>query len=253
MYIGDDKYSQKIVCYKMLIYFNKIFEIEKKLQNENLDQFKVNILLDSNRALRTMAFKQNLKHLTIEILMNLSKKYPNNFNVYLCSGEPQKPYNMWSHYINNNKLLKSIGEICSVHHIKLCLFDNTVILTGANLSYDYFTNRYDRYILFQNQAQICNFLSSFVNIYIKYSQNLRLINSINQQHNFDKLSMKKELEYLLELFYYKNTLILDNFNYCEKNKSETDTLVSIYYSFPKLSMYSEKDVLKLVYLLPSIY
>jgi phosphatidylserine/phosphatidylglycerophosphate/cardiolipin synthase-like enzyme len=38
-------------------------------------------------------------------------------------------------------------ETLGVFHCKFCVFDDTVLLTGANLSVDYFTNRQDRYWL----------------------------------------------------------------------------------------------------------
>lgn len=34
-----------------------------------------------------------------------------------------------------------LKEIFGVHHMKLHVFDNNVLITGANLSQDYFTNR----------------------------------------------------------------------------------------------------------------
>ena len=40
-----------------------------------------------------------------------------------------------------------LREIFGVHHMKLNVFDNNVLITGANLSEDYFTDRQDRYIV----------------------------------------------------------------------------------------------------------
>lgn len=37
-----------------------------------------------------------------------------------------------------------IREIFGVHHIKAHIFDDNVLITGANLSEDYFTDRQDR-------------------------------------------------------------------------------------------------------------
>ncbi|KAG7879702.1 hypothetical protein KL938_003755 [Ogataea parapolymorpha] len=47
-------------------------------------------------------------------------------------------------------LPKRINEGWGLQHMKICGFDKEVILTGANLSEDYFTNRQDRYYLFKN-------------------------------------------------------------------------------------------------------
>lgn len=38
-------------------------------------------------------------------------------------------------------LLGSAWEIIGVHHMKLHVFDDNIMITGANLSDDYFTDR----------------------------------------------------------------------------------------------------------------
>ena len=39
-----------------------------------------------------------------------------------------------------------LGEVLGVHHQKIYIFDDRVVLTGANLSKNYFLNRRDRVI-----------------------------------------------------------------------------------------------------------
>ena len=46
-------------------------------------------------------------------------------------------------------------ETFSLLHVKLYRFDDTVILTGANLASDYFTSRQDRYIVVKDNAFAC--------------------------------------------------------------------------------------------------
>jgi CDP-diacylglycerol--glycerol-3-phosphate 3-phosphatidyltransferase len=43
------------------------------------------------------------------------------------------------------------GEILGVHHQKIYIFDDRVILGGANLSKNYFLNRRDRYLSIHSQ------------------------------------------------------------------------------------------------------
>lgn len=51
----------------------------------------------------------------------------------------------------HRKLLENVlAEVKGVHHVKLYLFDDDVIVTGANLSHSYFTYRQDRYMLIRN-------------------------------------------------------------------------------------------------------
>lgn len=53
------------------------------------------------------------------------------------------------------------NELLGLQHMKLYLFDNTVIMSGANLSNDYFSNRQDRYVMIEDQ-KLANFFSDFV-------------------------------------------------------------------------------------------
>lgn len=43
------------------------------------------------------------------------------------------------------------NELIGLQHMKLYVFDDTVIVSGANLSRDYFTNRQDRYIVIEDR------------------------------------------------------------------------------------------------------
>lgn len=53
------------------------------------------------------------------------------------------------------------NELIGLQHMKLYLFDETVIISGANLSNDYFTNRQDRYIMIEDK-KLADFYSNFV-------------------------------------------------------------------------------------------
>ncbi|KAK7571209.1 hypothetical protein V9T40_014813 [Parthenolecanium corni] len=47
-------------------------------------------------------------------------------------------------------LSTSYNELIGLQHIKLFIIDDNVIMSGANLSHDYFTNRQDRYVIVKN-------------------------------------------------------------------------------------------------------
>lgn len=49
-----------------------------------------------------------------------------------------------------------------LQHCKIYIFDDSVIISGANLSNDYFTNRQDRYILVENCEELADFYDKFV-------------------------------------------------------------------------------------------
>ena len=56
--------------------------------------------------------------------------------------------------------------------MKVNVFDNNVIITGANLSDDYFTDRQDRYYLFRNCAPLANYFSNLISTLTDLSYNI---------------------------------------------------------------------------------
>ncbi|XP_040922811.1 CDP-diacylglycerol--glycerol-3-phosphate 3-phosphatidyltransferase, mitochondrial [Toxotes jaculatrix] len=54
------------------------------------------------------------------------------------------------------------NETIGVQHIKVYLFDDSIIISGANLSDSYFTNRQDRYVLLENCREVADFFSELV-------------------------------------------------------------------------------------------
>lgn len=111
-------------------------ELEKTLVSrieENLNtnaSLKVKFLLDYSRGLRGTSQANSSKTL----LQPLVNKYFSQFSLHLY------------HTPNLRGVLKSIlpertNETIGVLHMKIYLFDNDLIISGANLSNDYFTNR----------------------------------------------------------------------------------------------------------------
>ena len=61
-----------------------------------------------------------------------------------------------------NLVPQRYNEIFSVHHMKIYVFDSNVLLSGANLSDTYFTNRQDRYVFFKDCPELADFCSNLV-------------------------------------------------------------------------------------------
>ena len=55
-----------------------------------------------------------------------------------------------------------LSEACGVQHVKAALFDDTLILTGANLSAEYLTSRQDRYFVITGTPRLNAFVSDFL-------------------------------------------------------------------------------------------
>lgn len=59
-----------------------------------------------------------------------------------------------------------------MHHIKAHVFDSNVLITGANLSEDYFTDRQDRCFVIQNCEPLANYFEDLISILTDVSYNL---------------------------------------------------------------------------------
>ncbi|XP_032236987.1 CDP-diacylglycerol--glycerol-3-phosphate 3-phosphatidyltransferase, mitochondrial isoform X2 [Nematostella vectensis] len=59
-------------------------------------------------------------------------------------------------------LPERFNETVALTHLKVYLTDDTVIMSGANLSNDYFTNRQDRYIEIKNSPEVADFFHELV-------------------------------------------------------------------------------------------
>eukprot|EP00094_Tigriopus_californicus_P004608 TCALIF_04438-PA protein Name:"Similar to TBCE Tubulin-specific chaperone E (Pongo abelii)" AED:0.07 eAED:0.07 QI:119/0.4/0.16/1/0.6/0.66/6/0/917 len=54
------------------------------------------------------------------------------------------------------------NEMYGLQHTKVYIFDDSVIISGANLSQDYFTNRQDRYVLIKDCPELADYLDEVV-------------------------------------------------------------------------------------------
>ncbi|PVV04654.1 hypothetical protein BB560_000839 [Smittium megazygosporum] len=62
-----------------------------------------------------------------------------------------------------------LNETVGVMHIKAYVTDDSVIISGANLSRDYFTNRQDRYFSFSRASGLADYLSHLVSSISRFS------------------------------------------------------------------------------------
>jgi phosphatidylserine/phosphatidylglycerophosphate/cardiolipin synthase-like enzyme len=78
-----------------------------------------------------------------------------SFHIWFCPTEI-----LWN--------LTNAREAVGVWHMKFYIFDDTIIISGANLSDTYFTNRQDRYVKFRSKA-LCDFYTNFLDALISAS------------------------------------------------------------------------------------
>uniref|UniRef100_A0A914L8T9 CDP-diacylglycerol--glycerol-3-phosphate 3-phosphatidyltransferase n=1 Tax=Meloidogyne incognita TaxID=6306 RepID=A0A914L8T9_MELIC len=72
-----------------------------------------------------------------------------------------------------------LNEIIGVQHMKFFIFDDSIIISGANLSDQYFDNRQDRYLVVENCPRLADFFHSIYTIMAKHSMQLDKFGKLN--------------------------------------------------------------------------
>jgi len=202
--------------------------------NNNLN--KVKILLDANRALRKVSVtnkntqshgssSDSSKHTQ---LTNSARAIHSRIDTYVNKSNPlqQKNHNMngiFLFHVNDKRLCtilpSPLDEIAGVFHIKCYIVDDELILSGANLSEQYFNDRLDRYMLFTNgggglvdwYADLIDVLSEYAIRYDGHS-NERTSQLSSLLSIKDEMKRKQKLEHsLINLFDGSNyNMLKDN-------------------------------------------
>ena len=118
----------------------KVSQLESSIKKNNT---KVRILLDYFRATRSSP--KDSCHLFLPIV----KQHSDAFRLSLFHNpKPSRIPQFLPH---------KFREILGVMHLKAYVFDDNVLLSGANLNHDYFVNRQDRYYFIQNNRIVADY------------------------------------------------------------------------------------------------
>ncbi|KAM9981789.1 hypothetical protein ACTFIY_004096 [Dictyostelium cf. discoideum] len=210
---------------------------EMKLAMERNKELKIHILLDGLRGTRIGLDKES----SATILGELLKLYPDRVTLSMY------------HTPDLNGILKKvlpprINETIGVQHIKTYIFDDDLLLSGANLSKDYFTNRQDRYVLIRSTNTVSNYFNEIVEIIgslslhvdrdnmskLILSSSPGSIDPVTQSNEFKNLAYKKLSTLLKSHSYYpsnSNSSVVDSPFDCNNiNNGETTWI------FPTIQM-----------------
>lgn len=109
-------------------------------------ELQVRIIMDGARSRRW-----ERGHSSLTVLQPLVDDFPERVRVSTWDDLPRRP--SWVmrlvKALSTSATFKWFGvaaEIAAVYHIKIFAIDSLVVLSGANLSSSYFTNRVDRYV-----------------------------------------------------------------------------------------------------------
>jgi CDP-diacylglycerol---glycerol-3-phosphate 3-phosphatidyltransferase len=101
---------------------------------------------------------------------------------------------------SSSRAPNEVQEVSAVSHLKFFAFDDDVVLSGANLSSEYFTTRQDRYLHVRNCPELAQLQADVVDA---LAPSCTRITPVLQQYSADNMSaevLTAQRQQLLELF-----------------------------------------------------
>ncbi|WFD40539.1 CDP-diacylglycerol--glycerol-3-phosphate 1-phosphatidyltransferase [Malassezia japonica] len=127
-------------------------------------ELQVTILMDAMRATR-----ESPRHVSsASLLVHLAAMFPDQVDIRLYATPILRPNSLKARMIG-----KRFNEGFGLQHMKIYGFDDDVIISGANLSRDYFTRRKDRYMMVRSHAFLADYLHSLILLISRFSYALR--------------------------------------------------------------------------------
>lgn len=159
------------------------FMFNEILKASNRNQFlKVNLIVDRNRGCRKSSPNG---HSSFSLFQSILEKAVNPQNLHLSLFQHNELSRRGSFSIASG-----LNEVSGTFHLKQYIFDDTVILSGANLSEEYFTTRTDRYLYINNDKILCDFLDDFNQIFIDSGD--KATDALTPEEVWKKISVHKE-------------------------------------------------------------
>jgi CDP-diacylglycerol--glycerol-3-phosphate 3-phosphatidyltransferase len=125
-------------------------------------EMQMRVLVDANRAERRLGEGDAT---SVSLLQPLVNAFPHRvilelFQAPLAGGAAKPPF-----YVRGR-----LRELPGVMHAKAYLFDDTLILSGANLSESYFTTRQDRAVLIRGNSALADFYDRLLGVFGYFAQ-----------------------------------------------------------------------------------
>ncbi|WFD28447.1 CDP-diacylglycerol--glycerol-3-phosphate 1-phosphatidyltransferase [Malassezia nana] len=123
-------------------------------------ELQLTLLMDAMRATR-----ESPKSISsASLLSHLASMFPDQVDIRLYATPVLRPGSFKARLLG-----KRFNEGFGLQHMKIYGFDNDVIISGANLSRDYFTRRKDRYVMIHQHAPLADYLHSLILLVSRFS------------------------------------------------------------------------------------
>ncbi|CAD8065896.1 unnamed protein product [Paramecium primaurelia] len=178
-------------------------------QQRRFEQLRISLLMDYYRGTRRDK-KNHQTPIDHYLYLRMQNLYSNNMKLGLMR-HPFLPQFA-------NMLEESAArEIFNVHHMKWYIFDNRVILTGANLQEQYFINRQDRYMVFHEANELADYLDDAQSALLQHAYYV----DFDSNSKFDPLRAQpfKRQQYFKE---FHQTWKIFKFSYKEAAEIKSD-------------------------------
>ena len=149
LYLGTGKLEQYLLA-----------KVDRQIEAKQ--RMKVNMLFDYMRGMRINKDGAS----TYGMLKDLKVKH---FEKNVRCGLYHNPDTGFMKGKGSNGPLR---EIFGVHHVKAHVFDSNVMITGANLSEDYFTDRQDRCFVIQDCPPLADYFDDLISVLTDVSFNI---------------------------------------------------------------------------------
>ncbi|XP_077258311.1 phosphatidylglycerophosphate synthase 1 [Temnothorax americanus] len=134
----------------------ELVNVIEKAMSTNGSNVQVRILLDYMRASRG---KQNSRKMLQPLLKG---KCRDHCKIFLYHTPKLRG-------VMKAAIPDRFNELIGLQHMKLYMIDNDLIISGANLSNDYFINRQDRYFVIEDCEELCDFYNKLIEKVMEFS------------------------------------------------------------------------------------
>jgi CDP-diacylglycerol--glycerol-3-phosphate 3-phosphatidyltransferase len=182
-------------------------------------EVQVKVLLDRNRALRKVPLPDGTKTSSAHAVSQ-AIQFKKQHELYLLQVLPSPLKSI---------LPNPLDEVAGVFHIKAYIVDDTLILSGANLSEEYFSDRQDRYIMIEEGGGgLVDFYAQLLNLLCAHGQNYNHDSSSSPQRQPSTSTTKQEFaQQLTDLFVDPNAIAAESLLQDTINHKDKDTVVAI--------------------------
>lgn len=222
LYLGTGSHEAELV---------KTLESSLK-RNSHSNSFKVRILLDATRGSRGAVNN------SCTMLLPLVQSFKQHCKIHFY------------HTPALRGLLKKIlperwNEIVGLQHMKIYIFDDSLMISGANLSHDYFTNRQDRYVIIEDCKELVDFFDELVENVCQFSFQLNEGNYLKFNPNFphhpfesDRIKFTREAKRRIEELFKKQLEVNSKYSVSVNTQSH-DTWIFPFVQMGQLNIYMD--------------